>query len=221
LVEGAGLGVVFEAPAFVEEFVAGEDFATATAEEGEHLHFADGEFDLDAVPAGEKALGMDLPGAEEEEIGPGRSFVAAEEGADAGEEFMLAERLAEEVIGTEFEAEDDIDFLGLGGEEEDGGVPIVASDGTTNLVAAGMRHHDVEEDETGTVGRPMGESFAAVLGGDDVMTFTGEKLGESFAGDGVVFGQEDGHGECGVRSAECGVRSAEWSVVSGQWGWGG
>ena len=37
LVEGAGLGIVFEAPAFVEEFVAGDDFAAATGEKGEQL----------------------------------------------------------------------------------------------------------------------------------------------------------------------------------------
>jgi hypothetical protein len=63
LVEGAGLRIVFEAPTFVEEFVAGENFATAAGEEGEHLHFADGEFDLNTVPPCEKTLGMDFPRA--------------------------------------------------------------------------------------------------------------------------------------------------------------
>jgi hypothetical protein len=121
--------------------------------------------------------------------------VAPKEGADAGEELVLAEGFAEEVIGTEFEAEDNIDFLGLGGKEEDGSAPIIAPDGTTNLVSAGVRHHDVEEDETGTMGGPMSQRLATILRGDDVMTLTGEKLDESFAGDGVVFGEEDGHAE--------------------------
>ena len=120
---------------------------------------------------------------------------SAQKGADAGEEFVFAEGFAEEVVGAEFEAEDDIDFFGLGGDKHDGNFAVVLANFTADIVAGFLWHHDVEKEEIDGVPGPEVDRGGSIGSGEDVIAFFLKNLGHHFPGVGFVFGEKDFH--CG------------------------
>ena len=89
-------------------------------EEKEHFDFTRGEVDLNVKPLGTEFIG---PDGEVEHVEGTAAFGrigAAEGGADAGHDFAGGEGFPDKVIGTEFEAEDLIDFGITRGEKENG-----------------------------------------------------------------------------------------------------
>ena len=110
---------------------------------------------------------------------------------DPGEDFADAKGFGYIIVSTEIEADNGIDFLGLGGEKEEGDVFIGFTDSTADFVAIETWHHDVEADEVG--GRLLVElpSCLAIGGGRDLEAILLKNSDESFAGVGVVFGDEN------------------------------
>jgi hypothetical protein len=101
---------------------------------------------------------------------------AAEEGFDADEEDVEVEGLGEVVVGTGFEAGEDVFGAGAGGEHEDGGVALGVAQGAGDGEAVGAGQHAVEDDggdlfrrgeEVGEGGVAVGLVVSAVsLGGE-------------------------------------------------------
>lgn len=63
---------------------------------------------------------------------------AAEKGVGAGEELVNGKGLGDVVIGAEVEAEEDVGFLTLGGEHEDGEVAFVGAEAAAEFVAVDL-----------------------------------------------------------------------------------
>ena len=91
---------------------------------------------------------------------------AAEDGLDAGDQLARVEGLRHVVIGADLEADDAVDVVAAGGEDDDGDVA-----GLAELLADGeavhLGHHDVEDDEVRADGLGLLERLLAVVGGFD------------------------------------------------------
>lgn len=80
---------------------------------------------------------------------------AAEDGADAGGEFAGAEGFGDVVVGSEFEADDAVDFAVTCGEEEDGDGGGLA-ESATDVEAAHVGESDIEDEAVEGFGGEFG-----------------------------------------------------------------
>src|SRR6185503_7201541 len=71
---------------------------------------------------------------------------AAEDGPDAGDELARREGLGQVVVAAQLEADDAVDLLAAGREEEDRD-PVVLPDPPADLEAVDLGQHHVEDDE--------------------------------------------------------------------------
>src|ERR1700674_3947800 len=110
---------------------------------------------------------------------------------DALDQEALRERLADEIVGAHFQAEQLVDLLVLGGEEDHRQVGLLAQ-AAEQLHAVHARHLDVEDGEVGRVGLEAVERRGAVGVGEDAVAFRLERdryRGEDVA---VVIPESDG-----------------------------
>ncbi len=120
-----------------------------------------------AVPGASVAQGVEgqLP-AQHHLVGFGLRLgvllASAQNGPDALEKEALAERLLDEVIGAEGEAEDLVDLLILGGEEDDRKTVLFAQ-GPQQLKAVHSRHFDVENGELRHLGVERRQGGRAIV----------------------------------------------------------
>src|ERR1035438_3986361 len=118
------------APDFVEEALAGEQTAAVADKRRQQLELRGCCFHALAVAAQFKAAQIQLARSETMNLAgavDGAMLAAlrrgtAEKSADAGAEFARAERLGHVLIGARFQAKDLLRLLGLGGEQNDGGL---------------------------------------------------------------------------------------------------
>jgi len=153
------------------EFIAGNHLSGQLGESGHEFKFDGGERDGAAVVAHEAGAIIHFEIAENGEIGRrgsrgirrcGRS--AAQDGVDARGEFTRIEGLGEVVIGADFEADDAVDVVTVGGEHHDGDGGGCA-DLAENFKAAHAREHDVEDDQGIGTGESAIEAHDAVMDG--------------------------------------------------------
>ncbi len=136
----------------VHELVAGEDAAAGGEDGGEEFEFGGGEVDGFSL-YGDFVFGLvDDDGAGGEH--GLRGFIggfAAEYGADAGHEDFHGEGFSDVVVSAHGEADDDVGFLGFGGEHEDGEVGGfgVGFEGHGDVAAGEAGHHDIEDEHVG------------------------------------------------------------------------
>ena len=192
-IDGAGFAEVVVAPDGFEQLFAGEDDAFVLGEAAEEVEFFVAQLEGLAVEGDFVALPVEAEGSDDDAgaLGGGCGAGAAEDGFDAGGEFAGVEGFAEVVVGTEFEADDAVDFFAAGGEHEDGDIGV-AAEFAADFVAGALGHHEVEDDEVGVVCAGDGEGLLAVVGGDDVEAFFFEVEGEELADGRFVVGDQDG-----------------------------
>jgi hypothetical protein len=122
---------------------------------------------------------------------------AAEDGFDAGDEFVGGEGFAEVVVGAELESADFFGVGGVDGEEEDGDGAAEA-EGAHDLEAGDIGEAEVEDDEVGAVFFGEFEALGAGFGGDDAEALVEEFEANEFENGGIVVDDEDecrgGHG---------------------------
>jgi hypothetical protein len=117
----------------------------------------------------------------------GGAFVAAEEGADAGEEFLEREGFDEVVVGAAVEAVDAVVDVAFGGEEEDGEVFSAFAEFAAEGEAVEAGHHDIQEDEVEGLGAGEFDAGGAVDGCEGAVAFGFEGFDEGDAHGGFVF----------------------------------
>src|SRR5690606_17915180 len=72
---------------------------------------------------------------------------AAQDGVDAGQQFTRVERLGQVIVGAHFQADDAVDFFGLGRQHDDGRVVVAPTQPTTDGQAIFARQHQVEHQQ--------------------------------------------------------------------------
>lgn len=130
----------------VEEHFLGERRPFAEREQLQHLVFLAGEVNAlagdfnrlgievhDQVACGDDRLGMALR--------------AANDRVDAGNQFVLVERLGHIVVGAETEAAHLVLDAGHAGEDEDGRLDLGQTQGPQDFIAGHIRQVEVEEDD--------------------------------------------------------------------------
>jgi len=191
-----GLVYGVSAPDGGEQGAMGDDLAVVAGQVGDELEFFGGEVDgasLDGDGVGD--------GVDEEVSGlngaGGALRGAAEVGADAGEEFVVAEGLGDVVVGASVEGFDLGALVVADGEYEDGGGGGGA-DGAADVDAGHGGHHEVGDDE---VRRPFAveqEAFFGVVCGADAVSLRSERGAEDASDLGFIVDNQDsaGHGIC-------------------------
>jgi len=79
-----------------------------------------------------------------------RHHPAAQHGVDARHQFARIERLGQVVVGAQFQTDDAVDLVALGGQHDDGEIPaflVLRAQAAANRQAVLARHHQVEHDE--------------------------------------------------------------------------
>lgn len=191
LVHGAGGGEEGEAPGAIEEFVTGNHLTGAFDEEAEDIEFAGGEGDFGVVAPDAAGREVDANGAEADPGGGGDGGATAQEGADAGKEFLAAEGFDQVIVGAEVEAADAILDAASGGEDEDGAVEAESPQVTAEGEAVEAGEHEIEKDQVGLAVGGEGEASLAVGGGEDAVAVPGEAVVEHGAHGRFVLDDED------------------------------
>lgn len=177
VIDGAGVRILVDTPDLFEDVLAGDDLTFVFGKVAEEVGFHEGEVG-DAV-GGDKFEGVKADGAVVEGVGcglierrglaefrsrwrlPGR---AAEKGLDTDEEDVEIKGFGEIVVGTGFEAFEDVFGAGAGGEEEDWSVDLRFAEGSDDGEAITSRKHAVEDDSADLLWgvEEVGEGIVAV-----------------------------------------------------------
>ena len=152
-------------------------------------------WEMDHLPAAPRAavpaeVHLEGPAPEELRRRGRRLAEPAQHGADPGEELPRAEGLRQVVVRAELQAEDAVELLVLGGEEDDGQAPG-APDAAADLEAVRLRHQDVQDDEVDPARRDAVDGLAAVLRLDHLEAALGEGEADDLADVAVVVRHQD------------------------------
>jgi len=193
-VDGPFEGIGVFAPAGIHQFVAGEGAAGLANDGPEQFEFGGGEeeflsvefdlvmdaIDFDAVTADEIGGSFGIPGA-------------AEESLNAVDQRFDLEGFGDIVIRPHAEADDFIDFVGPGGEHEDGNIsgPGIGAELAADFETLDDGKHEVKEDDVGNDAEGAAESFLSVLGAVDLETLVFEIVGEDLDQGAFILDDED------------------------------
>ena len=129
---------------------------------------------------------LDLVGLALSPLGGG----AAEDALDPGHELARVERLRHVVVRADLEPDDLVDVLVPRGEHEDRDIRGLA-DATTELDAVAVREVEVEDDETGRVGRELNQCRLRGCGGRHPIARVAEVCGDEGRDRGLILDHED------------------------------
>ena len=159
-VEHVGHGVVVFIEEVLVEEIAGDDFVVMPDHEFGHGVFAGGDFDGLSLDGDGPGGGIDGD-VSDGEFGAAFATVAADEGADAGDEFGEVEGFGEVVVSAVVEP---LDLVADGierGEHEDGGL-LSSAEFLEDLPPVHDGHEDVENDEVVVPVEGLVETFLAI-----------------------------------------------------------
>src|SRR5665213_2188242 len=137
-------------PDLGEQLGAGGANTAPQHEEFEQGELLGGEIDADALVAHGALHAVHLNAAEAQN-GIGEVFVAAQESAAAGHQFMKAEGLEDEVVGSEVEATNSLLDLTTAGKDQDSGAGKVSAHGLEHLGAIAAGQAKIQHDEIGNL----------------------------------------------------------------------
>src|SRR5690606_37315872 len=93
---------------------------------------------------------------------------AAQNGIDASQQFTGVEWLGQVVVGAHFQANDAVDFLGLGRQHDDGRVVVAATQAAADRQTVFAGQHQVEYEQVKVLALPELAHFFRVFGDKDV-----------------------------------------------------
>ena len=114
----------------------------------------------------------------------------AQDRAHARGQLPRAEGLGHVVVRAQLQAEHALVLLHLGGEDDDGRVGLLAID-AHELVAAHLRHHQVEDDQVGLFLAGDVDRLLPVRGGDDAEALLSQIGGNQFANFAFVINHQE------------------------------
>jgi hypothetical protein len=117
-----------------------------------------------------------------------------------GQQFTRVEGLAQVVVGADFEADDAVHVLALGGQHDDRRAVVGRAQAAADREPIFAGHHEVEHDQVDRVAQQDAVQRLAILGHDDFESFLGEVAAQQVADARVVVDDGDlvGAGEEGL-----------------------
>ena len=85
-------------------------------------------------------------------------------------EFLDAEGFGNVIVSAQIQTPDDIFFLALGGQHDDGNIQPVGANRPANLVTVQFGQHDVKEDQIRATVERSGETGFTVAGSPNVIS---------------------------------------------------
>ena len=169
--------VVVAIARFVEEGLAGFDAAFGFREAGEEVELDGREHEGLGAEDGGAGIEVEAEFADDDFLGRRGGFggdggverAAAEDGAEAGQEFAGGKCFREIVVGADFEADDAVGLVAAGGEHEDGDGGFLA-DAFQDFEAVHAGEHNVEDERVprGSGGGGAFDALGAGVDGGDV-----------------------------------------------------
>lgn len=114
----------------------------------------------------------------------------AGDGLNASDNFAETEWLDDEVVGSDFEANQPIKFLCFLTDEDDCNFRRDRSNGSANFITAVAGHYDVQADKVGRLFREQSDGIGAIDGSSDSVAFGLQNFHQSFTREAVIFGDE-------------------------------
>src|ERR1700744_3913546 len=161
-VDRAPARVVDLAPDAREQFLAGEHATGRAREFREEIELGAGQRDRRFVRGHPATLEVDRDAADGEQRGRHRPALATKQGLEPGNEFTRGERLGQVIVGTELDAEDAVDLVVAGGDEDDGRPVAGFAQAPTDLDAVQARKSDIEDHGDGPQPPNRGEAGGTV-----------------------------------------------------------
>jgi hypothetical protein len=179
-------------PDDIEETLARDGFAGAFGQKAEHGEFLGGEVErlLGAPGALLNEINASVAKLERPRNAP-LAMGTPKKSADAGEQFLGAERFDEVIIRAGVETGDTILDLAFGSEHENENGMIEAAQLGTEGEPIEMRQHDVEQHQVGLFIDRALEAGLAVDGGEDTVTFGLEAILKGGAHGQLVLNDEE------------------------------
>lgn len=190
-VEHVGHGIVVFIEEVLVEEVAGDDLILVLDHELGHGVFAGGDFDGLAFERNCFGGGVDGD-VSDGKFGAAFASVAADDGADAGNELGEVEGFGEVVVGAVVESLDLVADRVECGEHEDGGL-LFGAEFLEDFPAIHDGHEDIEDDEVVVPVEGLVETFLPVgrrVGGEG---FFAQGFNDDLAEVVLVFNNEDSH----------------------------
>ena len=116
---------------------------------------------------------------------------AAKHRVDARQQFARVEGLGEIVVGADFQADDAVNVLALGGQHDDGRTVIGGPQTAANRQTVFARHHQIEHDQVNRVAQHDSVQRLAVFGQYDLEAFLGQVTTQQVTNAGVVIKDEN------------------------------
>jgi hypothetical protein len=180
----------------MSEILALEDDTRGRKKKFEEIKFDGGEIEFVMVAANDAGSGAEFEVTDAHEFFTrrrgitGLGFIAAaEDGVNARGEFAGIERFWKVIIGTDFEAENAVDFF-TAGRQHDNGDAGGSADFLENVEAAKARKHNIENKKGVVSGERFFDGVRASVHRVELKTLGLEILGEQFAKLGVVVDDE-------------------------------
>ena len=112
---------------------------------------------------------------------------------DAGDQFVLVERLGHVVVGAEAEAADLVLDAGHAGQDQDRRLHLRQTQGPQHFVAGHVGQVEIEEDEIVVVELAEIDAFFTQIGRIDVEAFGLEHQLDALCDRAVIFDQKNAH----------------------------
>ncbi len=168
---------------------------TNTAPQHEELHQGEllgGEIDGDALIVHGALHAVHLNAAEAQN-GIGEVFAAAQESAAAGHQFMKAEGLEDEVVGSEVEAANALLDLTAAGKHQDSGAGEVSAHGLEHLGAIAARQAEIQHHEIGGLLRGHLERGVTISNPFHLVALQHESFAEKHPQRLIIFNNQNTH----------------------------
>src|SRR5690606_11425892 len=184
-----GVGRVAVAPDLLEQHLAGEHLPGLAGQGDQQVELQRGQRDRLPVPL------HGVPGHVDHQVADGELFRCrllrpAQPRADAGDQLLRLERLHDVVVGTRFEAHDDVDRVALGREHDDGYAGL-RPDQAADLDAVPAGEHQVQQHQVGFGLAKSGQRLVAVGYERRLKTLTTQHNAEHLGQCGVVVDDKD------------------------------
>ena len=188
-VEGLRRAGRIRAPDLAHEGVAGDDGSGLAQEDAQEVEFLGRQAQLDITDEGAMCGDIHANILRAQLTLDGFRGLAAQEGAHAGKKLGQTERLRHVVICTGVEADNHVNFVRAGGEDQDRDSVAGGADLASDIQAVHVRQTEVQDDQVNAT--HIGEGLSARRVCTHVVALPAQRAGKGLRDGRIVFNEEN------------------------------